>query len=237
MKSVGSYAFLFKNSMSKTTWKQFGFEELYEQINMIFIVLLFIMEQSLKDEPCTMDDIGGFIDMVNMSSFKKPISYEECKELGDFIINVILGNQGKVMYFRGYDFQEEEYKNIHISFINNKPVYIDDEVRRTSYYLTDDGYNLMLSTLEMESNMLLTIHEMIFKLHIEKASYDKAVDDIKNIFNQLRIQYQRIREAMRKIRQNALSYSVLDYKLLLEENLETIGDTSKKFSRYRDNIR
>jgi hypothetical protein len=175
MKSVGSYAFLFKNSMSKTTWKQYGFEDFYEQTNMIFIVLLFIMEQSLKDEPCTMDDIGGFIDMVNMSSFKKPISYEECKELGDFIINVILGNQGKVMYFRGYDFQEEEYKNIHISFINNKPVYIDDEVRRTSYYLTDDGYNLMLSTLEMESNMLLTIHEMIFKLHIEKASYDKAV--------------------------------------------------------------
>ncbi|MFA5528729.1 MAG: hypothetical protein WC996_08970, partial [Peptostreptococcales bacterium] len=162
---------------------------------------------------------------------------EECKELGDFIINVILGNQGKVMYFSGYDFQDEEYKNIHISFINNKPVYIDDEVRRTSYYLTDDGYNLMLSTLEMESNMLLTIHEMIFKLHIEKASYDKAVDDIKNIFNQLRIQYQRIREAMRKIKQNALSYSVLDYKILLEENLETIGDTSKKFSGYRENIR
>lgn len=237
MENVGSYAFLFKNSMSKTTWKQYGFEDFYEQTNMIFIVLLFIMEQSLKDEPCTMDDIGGFIDMVNMRSFRKPISYEESKELGDFIINVILGNQGKTMYFKGYDFQDEEYKNIHISFINNKPVYIDDEVRRTSYYLTDDGYNLMLSTLEMESNMLLSIHEMIFKLHIEKASYDKAVDDIKNIFNQLRIQYQRIREAMRKIKQNALSYSVLDYKILLEENLETIGDTSKKFSGYRENIR
>jgi hypothetical protein len=237
MKNVGSYAFLFKNSMSKTTWKQYGFEDFYEQTNMIFIVLLFIMEQSLKDEPCTMDDIGGFIDMVNMRSFRKPISYEECKELGDFIINVILGNQGKTMYFNGYDFQDEEYKSIHISFINNKPVYIDGEVRRTSYYLTDDGYNLMLSTLEMESNMLLTIHEMIFKLHIEKASYDKAVDDVKNIFNQLRIQYQRIREAMRKIKQNALNYSVLDYKILLEENLETIVDTSKKFLGYRENIR
>lgn len=237
MKNVGSYAFLFKNSMSKTSWKQYGFDDFYEQTNLIFAVLLFIMEQSLKDEPCTMDDIGGFIDMVNMRSFKKPISYADCKELGDFIINVILGNQGKVMYFKGYDFSEDDYKNIHISFINNKPVYIEDEVRRTSYYLTDDGYNLMLSTLEMESNMLLTIHEMIFKLHIEKASYDKAVDDIKNIFNQLRIQYQRIREAMRKIKQNALSYSVLDYKVLLEDNLETIGDTSRKFSGYRENIR
>lgn len=237
MKNVGSYALLFKNSMAKTTWKQYGFDDFYEQTNIIFAVLLFIMEQSLKDEICTMDDIGSFIDEINMKSFKKPISYEKCKELGDFIINVILGNEGKVMYFNGYDFQKDEYRSIHISFIANKSVDIVEQVRRTSYYLTDDGYNLMLSTLEMESNMLLTIHEMIFKLHIEKASYDKAVDDVKNIFNQLRIQYQRIQEAMRKIKQNALNYSVLDYKILLEENLDTIGDTSKKFSGYRENIR
>lgn len=237
MKHVGLYAYLFKNSLAKTTWKQYGFEDFHEQTNIMFAVLLFIMEQSLKDEPCTMDDIGSFIDMVNMRSFKKQNSYEECKQLGDFIVNVILGNEGKVMYFQGYDFETEEYKNIHTSFIGNKPIYLDGDVRRTSYYLTDDGYNLMLSTLEMESNMLLTIHEMIFKLHIEKASYDKAVDDVKNIFNQLRIQFQRIQEAMRKIKQNALNYSVLDYKTLLEDNLNTISDTSVKFSGYRENIR
>ena len=236
MKHVGLYAYLFKNSMAKTTWKQYGFEDFHEQTNIIFAVLLFIMEQSLKDEACTMDDIGSFIDMVNMRSLKKLISYEQCRELGEFIVNVILGNEGKVMYFNGYDFETVEYKSIHISFIGNKPIYIDGDVRRTSYYLTDDGYNLMLSTLEMESNMLLTIHEMIFKLHIEKASYDKAVDDVKNIFNQLRIQFQRIQEAMRKIKQNALNYSVLDYKILLEENLDTISDTSIKFSGYRENI-
>lgn len=237
MKHVGTYAFLFRNSMAKTTWKQYEFADFYEQTNMIFAILLFIMEQSLKDEPCTMDDIGNFIDTVNMQSFRKHITYEQCKELGDFIVNVILGNEGRVMYFKGYDFNENQYKDIHISFIENKTVYIDGDVRRTSYYLTDDGYNLLLSTLEMEANMLLTIHEMIFKLHIEKASYDKAVDDVKNIFNQLRIQYQKIQEAMRRIKQNALNYSVADYRRLLEENLDTISDTSKKFSGYRENIR
>src|SRR5690554_2628015 len=96
MKSIGTYAFLFKNSMSKTTWKQYGFEDFFEQTNMIFAVLLFIMEQSLKDEPCTMDDIGGFIDIINMKSLNKPLTYEDCKELADFIVNIILGNQGKV---------------------------------------------------------------------------------------------------------------------------------------------
>ena len=237
MKHVGLYAYLFKNSIAKTTWKQYGFDDFHEQTNIIFAVLLFVMEQSLKDEACTMDHISSFIDMMNMRSFKKHISYEQCKELGQFIINVILGNEGKVMYFNGYDFESESYNSIHISFIGNEPIYIDGDVRRTSYYLTDDGYNLMLSTLEMESNMLLTIHEMIFKLHIEKASYDKAVDDVKNIFNQLRIQFQKIQGAMRKIKQNALNYSVLDYKILLEENLDTISDTSIKFSGYRENIR
>ena len=42
--------------------------------------------------------------------------------------------------------------------------------------MTDDGYNLILSTLEVENNMKLTIHEIIFQMHLEKASYDKAVD-------------------------------------------------------------
>jgi hypothetical protein len=204
---------------------------------MNFIVLLYIMEQSLKDEPCTMDDIGGYIETINKRWLKKSLSYDQCKELGEFIVNVILGNEGKVMYFQGYDFDEADYKDIHISFVNNKIIYLDGDIRRTSYYLTDDGYDLMLSTLEIEGNMKLTIHEMIFKLHIEKSSYDKAVDDIKNIFNLLRIQIQKIQEAMRKIKQNALNYSGSEYKSLLEDNLATIGKTKKQFIGYRETIR
>ena len=67
------------------------------------------------------------------------------------------------MYFDGYDFEENDYHVMHISYVANRIVYLDQEVRRTSYYLTDDGYNLILSTLEIENNMKLTIHEMIFR--------------------------------------------------------------------------
>ena len=67
---------------------------------------------------------------------------------------------------------------MHISYVANRIVYLDQEVRRTSYYLSDDGYNLILSTLEIENNMKFTIHEMIFRMHLEKQSYDKAVDEI-----------------------------------------------------------
>ena len=237
MKNVGLYAVLIQNSMQKTSWKQFGFAKFDEQMNLIFAVMLYIMEQSLKEENCTMDDIGAYIDTINSRYLHKEISYEDSRKLGDFIVNVILSNEGRAMYFDGYDFDQNDYHIMHISYVANRIVYLDQEVRRTSYYLTDDGYNLILSTLEIENNMKLTIHEMIFQMHLEKQSYDKAVDEIKNVFNLMRIQLQKIQEAMGKIRRNALNYSVRDYEEILLENLDTISDTKEKFQKYRELVR
>ncbi len=237
MKHVGAYVLLFANSSQKTIWKQYGFLKLDEQINVIFAVMLYLMEQSLKEENCTIDDIGAYVDGLNMRYFDKNMSYEDCKNLGDFIVNVVLSNEGKAMYFDGFDFEQRAYSSMNVSYVGNRIVYIDSEVRRTSYYLTEDGYNLLLSTLEIENNMKLTIHEMIFKMHLEKQSYDRAVDDIKNVFNLLRIQLQKIEEAMGRIRRNALAYSVADYEAVLEANLDTISDTKQKFQSYRELVK
>lgn len=234
MKNVGLYTILVLNSAQKTTWKQYGFLKVDEQINLIYAVMLYLMEQSLKEEHCTMDDIGAYIDGLNTSFFEKPMSYEDAKALGDFIVNVILSNEGKAMYFDGYDFEQKTYHSMNVRYVANRIVYLDTEVKRTSYYLTDDGYNLMLSTLEMESNLKLTIHEMIFQMHLEKQSYDKAVDEIKTVFSRLRIQLQKIREAMGRIRRNALNYTVADYEQILQENMSTIDETKGKFMGYRE---
>lgn len=237
MKSVGRYAVLLRMSMNKQTWKQYGFEENDEQINLLFSVLLYIMEQSLKDENCTVDDIAAFLDDLNTSYFRKPIGYDECRALSDFIINVILSNEGQSMSFSGFDFDQRQYQDIPVSFVNNKVVYTDGDVRRTSYYLTEDGYNLVLSTLEIEDNLKLSVHEMIFELHLKKQSYDKAVSDIRNVFQLLQIQLHKIQEAMVRIRRNALNYSVEEYRKILNENLDTISETKEKFTAYRRQVR
>ncbi len=237
MKSVGMYSLLVKNSWQKTTWKQFDFDTMDEQLNMIFAVLLFVMEQSLKEEPCTMDDISAYVDFISNQYFGKRMTYDMSRELSDFIVNVILCDEGRAMYFDCYDFEKRKYKQTNISYLSNEIVYLEDEVKRTSYKLTDNGYNLILSTLEVENNMKLTIHEIIFKMHLERATYDKALDEVKNIFNLLRIQLQKIEEAMNRIRRNALSYSVSDYQEILEENLAAIEDTKEKFLEYRQVVR
>ena len=94
MKNVGLYAVLIQNSIQKTTWKQYGFLKPDEQINVIFALLLYVMEQSLKEENCTMDDIGAYLDAVNSGYLKKNLSYEDCRQLADFVVNVLLSNEG-----------------------------------------------------------------------------------------------------------------------------------------------
>lgn len=237
MKNVGLYATIVGNITSRTRWNDFGFEYNNERINIVFSILLFIMEKSLREEICTIDDITVFLDDINGEYYHKDLSYDDCMSLADFIMDVILSNEGKQMYFDGYDYEQGAFHITNIRYVRNRIVYGEGDVRRTSYLLTDDGYSLLLSTLEVEKNLQISIQEMIFRLHLEKQSYDKAVDDIRNIFHQIRIQYQSIMEAMLRIRRNALDYSVGEYKTIQEKDLEVVSETKGKFEGYRELVR
>lgn len=236
MKCVGRYAVLCSNSFDKKMWKEYGIETRDEQMNMIFTLLLYIMEYSLKEENCTIDDIAAFVEDISYEYYGRQMSYDQSIDFSRFMVDDVLGNSGTSMYFKAFDYENKLYKNINIRYIDNKIVYQEGGVRRTSYYLTDEGYNMVLATMEMENNLKLSIHEMLFKLHLEKADYNKAVDDIKNIFGQLRKQSQKIEEAVHAIKRNALSYSVEDYKQLVEDNISTVVDTREKFNMHREFI-
>lgn len=234
MKNVGLYATLIQNIVDKTSWNKYYVTKNDERINIVFSVLLFIMEKSLKDDVCTLDDVAIYIDEINSSDYEKPLSFDECREMADFIVNSVLSNDGKIMSFDGYDYEQKAYHIINIRYLMNKVVYIDGDVRRTSYTLTEEGYNLLLSTLEVEANLRFTIQEMIFRLHLEKQSYDKAAQDIRELFNQIRIQLRKIDAAMVSIRRNALNFSITQYEEITNENMDMVYDTKQKFENYRD---
>ncbi|MBD7912481.1 MULTISPECIES: hypothetical protein [Clostridium] len=235
MKKIGAYSLLFRNSISKRTLDKYGFTEGYEQDNLIISVLVFIMEQSLKEEPCTIDDIAVFIDEVNNVYYKKQITFEDSKEIAEFIVNTVLCNEGKAMYFKAMNFKKGDYEDINISFLKNKIDYIED-VRRVVYRISEDGYELILSTLEVEESLKITIKEIIFKLHLQKASYEKAVDDIKDIFRNMKSRIENMDEDIRRIKELPLSYSVDEYKKITEGNLEILRDSNKKFQLHRESI-
>ena len=77
---------------------------------------------------------------------------------------------------------------------------------------------------------------MIFKLHLEKADYDRAVDDIKSIFSLFRARVQKMEDAIRSIKENPLNYSTEDYNNIMEGNLELINQSKIKYKLHREQV-
>jgi len=117
MKKIGYFTLISKNTMAKTSWTNYGFDSQLDSLNLVFAVLLFIMEQSLKEEVCTIDDITSFLDDIMANNFKRPLNYDLCLELSDFVVNTILCNNGEAMYLNGFDFSESKYIEINIRLI------------------------------------------------------------------------------------------------------------------------
>ena len=237
IQNIAKYALLLSNSGQKNIWKTYGFNEEYQQLTVLLSTMLFVMEKSSRREFCIMDDVASFIDSINTQYIHHPMSYDDCWLLGDFIINTVLSNDGVPMSYQAFDYDSMEYKKVNISYVSNKIVYLENDVRRTSYELTDAGYDFLLGTLEVEDNMKLTLQEMIFRLHMEKQSYDKALDDIRQMFARMRGQVQRIQDAMHKIRRNALTYNIEDYDSIQQGTLDTINEIMKKLRGYRDSVK
>ena len=66
MKNVSSSALLHRSIVYKDTLSStFGFTEYDEQVNLVYLLLRYIMDRSLKEEYCTLDDMAVFLEEIN----------------------------------------------------------------------------------------------------------------------------------------------------------------------------
>ena len=114
MKFIARFSVLCSNSFDKKKWKDYGVENRDVQMNYLFTLLLCIMEYSLKEEDCTMDDMAAFLSDISFEYYHQNFSYEKSMDFARFIVEEILGNSGMTMYFQAFDNESKTYKKINI---------------------------------------------------------------------------------------------------------------------------
>lgn len=90
------------DSIINRTNRKMEFEKLFESgqlDNIIFSVLVFIMEKTLtEDEDCTMESIADFVAQI-IPAYSLSLSAEVIRKLTEYIIKDILQNGGEARYF------------------------------------------------------------------------------------------------------------------------------------------
>ena len=139
MKTVGLYAKLINNIIMKNRWSSYGLEDVDLRINIVFSVLLHIMEYNLRDQDCSLDDISDFVEEIMVNDYGIDIIPDDARILSDFIVNTVLSNEGKVMRFTGHNYTTGENQDIPVSYITNYAI-ASDTGRKTAYKMTYDGH-------------------------------------------------------------------------------------------------
>ena len=234
MRNISSSALLYKSVVYKDTLNTiYGFKEYDEQLNLIYMLLLYIMHQSLKEEECTLDDMALYLEDINEMYFRKDINKEDYVKLANFIVNEIVLNDGNMTFFNCLNTEKEEFNQVYVQLIGHKRTV---ESNMATYYLTEDGYNLVLSSFEFEDNMKLTVHELVFKLNLENKDYDKALSDVKNIFALSKKQVQSLLDNIVRIKENVMNFTSDEYERSIFESIKVIKEQDEKFKAHIEEI-
>jgi hypothetical protein len=231
MHSISLYGEFFSLLHTKSmSLQKKGLESIDQQITFIFYVLRYVMEKTLSDEECSLQDIGNAIEQIGAQYFNLFWSEEEALSLADMIIHQLLCNAGEPIIFDPFN-----ESPIYLNFITSSVLY-NEQGRVVGYKMSDDGFRLMLSTMEMEQNMTLAFRDLVFRMQLEKRNYPKALDELRQIFQLLRIRQIEIQEKSVQVKNNVISVSSKEYKSLYEDNFAEMAQARSKFEEYQKTV-
>lgn len=169
------------NRKNKNTGIEAMFE-VHELDNLIVSVLVFIMESTLsEDKICTLKEINEFITRI-LPMYNKSFSYEQTEELTRYVVKDILMNKGEKRVYGIMNYEEERIAETSIRLISDS-IDENDEIK---YTLTEQGYNFLFRTKEIDDELGFKIEEIRLKLLIVKKNYKKAVSQSRELIQMLK---------------------------------------------------
>ncbi|KLU64797.1 hypothetical protein DEAC_c31250 [Desulfosporosinus acididurans] len=225
------------DSIINRTNRKMEFEKLFESgqlDNIIFSVLVFIMEKTLtEDEDCTMESIADFVAQL-ISAYSVSLTAEVIRKLTEYIIKDILQNGGEARYFPVMKYGQG-MEQLRIRLIDDK--LIDDPRGYVlNYQLTDQGYDLLFRTKEVEQEISFTIEELKLRELIKRKNYKKAIGQSANLVQMIRQKKNDIRQFVQKVRENIYEVNIEEFERLVSSTYTLLEEEYSMMNEIREMI-
>ncbi len=202
--------------------------------NIIFSVLVFIMERTLtEDEECTIDSITAFVSKI-VPEYGLNFALETVRKITEYIIKDILQNGGEARYYPVMSYGQ--------GMAQTRIRLIDDKLKESdrgyvlTYQLTDQGYDLLFRTKEVEQEISFTIEELKLRELIRRKNYKKAIGQSSNLVQMIRQKKNDIRQFIQKIRGNIYDVDIQEYEKLVSGTYTLLEEEYGIMNEIRDMI-
>ena len=191
--------------------------------NLILMVMVFIMDSTLRyGERCTKQNITAFLrDLADIYGYDP----ESAKMLTDYIVTDVLQSGGKVRRFDTFDSHEEGFRE--------QGSLILIEQQSGSYVLTNEAYEFLFRTKEIDSELDFSVNRFKLQEFIKRGNYGKALRESRELVSRVRNLKTRMDDFMLRCRTNISEVSIDEYEEIVTQVKDSFEDENKQLSDIR----
>lgn len=195
-----------------------------EMTNIIVSVLLFIMEKTLEENnECDIQHIEGFLEELLKRYYNLKLNKVEIKDLAGYIVKDILQNNGERRSYSVVNYSTGAKEDIPIRLITDKIV-TEKDSRRLNYMLTNQGYDFLFRTREVDEEIQLTIEQLKLKEYVKRKKFSSAVRQSVELISYVRQKKKDVENFILSIRQNIDNVDIDQYEQLLNGTYAMLQD-------------
>lgn len=190
--------------------------------NLVISVLVFIMDSTLRyGEKCSKKDISRFLrEMSEVYGYPA----DKSDVLTEFIINDILRNSGKLVDFNTYISSTNNFLK------QNTIILLDNN---GSYNLTDEVYEFLFRTKEIDTELEFSVSRFKLQEFIKRGNYSKALSQSNELVSMVRRLRGRMDDFMLRCKTNISKVSVDEYDELIKQVESAFEDESNQMNEIR----
>lgn len=226
-----SYSFLIDYVVAtKNLLNNYGFDNI-QGINLVYTLMCFVLDKSLKDEECTLEHMGSFLDNIISKYYLQTLSEEETHEITRFIVYKVLRNDGKPFNFDTYDYIESKTVTFQYHLLQQRPSKSNKD--KSTFYLTEEGYRLLLGSFEVDEKTQIDIQQMVLELSLKRKNFTQGLIAIENLNNLITSQINIINNFIIKTRENILAINQDEFEENFVKNIEVLREQNSKFDELK----
>lgn len=191
--------------------------------NLILMVMVFIMDSTLRyGERCTKQDITAFLRELSDVYGYEP---EVAKTLTDYIVTDVLQSSGKIRIFDTYHSGDELFRE--------QSSLILIEQQSGSYVLTNEAYEFLFRTKEIDSELDFSVNRFKLQEFIKRGNYNKALRESRELVSRVRNLKTRMDDFMLRCRTNISEVSIDEYEEIVTQVKDSFEDENKQLNDIR----
>jgi len=199
-----------------------GFFENQEMDSLIMAVLVFAMEETLSENrDCTLERISQFIDSLLMN-VKANFPQDRIHDLTEYIVKTVLKNDGEPRYYTLLH-PEKGFQKVRVEFLADTKEETANTFR-IHYQLTDQAYEFLFRTKEVDSELRFTMEELKLRELIRRKNYGKAIRQSSSLIQMIRQKKRELQQFIDRVRDNVLIIDVGEFETLYRSTFELLTD-------------